>query len=148
MDAVVKGAIVSHLQKDGFPAIAEELSELTMVQPSKTENEIDLQNSIARLLEDGISLFMNPFSFYFLFLHTTNKEQEIENEIEEQLEYPLDVERQPTPIRSYQSQFSLINQNNQTITCTTMSSNGAFLLLGSKVFSFASGFFIPLLFKG
>ena len=53
MDSVVKGAIVSHLQNDGFPTIAEELSDLTGVQPSKTGNEIDLERTIARLLEYG-----------------------------------------------------------------------------------------------
>ena len=59
MDQIVNGAIISHLQKDGFPVIAEELSELTGVQASKTENEIDIKRSIERLLEEGL-----PFLCY------------------------------------------------------------------------------------
>ena len=85
MEAIVKGAIVSHLQKDGFPAIAEELSELTGVQPSKTENEIDLQNSIARLLEDGISLFLNVFSFYSCFYLKLTKSRKLKKKLKNNL---------------------------------------------------------------
>ena len=53
METIVKSAIVSHLQKDGFPSIAQELADLTSVHPSKVENEIDLEKSILRVLEEG-----------------------------------------------------------------------------------------------
>lgn len=67
MESFVKGAIIAHLKNDGFPTLAEDISEVVSVQASESQNEVDLSKSLLKVLEEGLYICF-LFSSSILFL--------------------------------------------------------------------------------
>ena len=69
--------------------------------------------------------------YYFLHSVSLFAEDEIEEDLNNQLEYPIEPDKRPRQIPEFYSHFTFTNH--KEVTCSAMSSNGQFLLLGSAV---------------